>query len=131
MNGRIIEKTPKHDKARFVPLASKLEEILRPRMEGKKRDELIFTTARGTELRAGNAQRDWFTSAAQTVGEPALTPHGLRHTFASLAISAGANIKALQAALGHHSVSFTLDQYGHLYPEGSMAFISVIDSRFM
>lgn len=128
--GRIVEKLPKHDKKRFVPLAAKLEPILREKMAGKKRDELLFTTARGAVLRGGNAQRDWFDAAAEAIGEPDLTPHGLRHTFASLAISAGANIKALQAALGHHSVSFTLDQYGHLYPDDSTSFINAMNTRF-
>jgi integrase len=41
--------------------------------------------------------------------------HALRHTAASLAIQAGANIKALQNMLGHESVGLTLDRYGHLY----------------
>lgn len=39
----------------------------------------------------------------------------LRHTAASLAIQAGANIKALQNMLGHESAGLTLDRYGHLY----------------
>ena len=38
----------------------------------------------------------------------------MRHSCASLAISAGANIKALQTLLGHASAVMTLDQYGHL-----------------
>jgi integrase len=39
----------------------------------------------------------------------------LRHTAASLAIQAGANIKALQNMLGHNSAGLTLGRYGHLY----------------
>ncbi|HVQ51136.1 MAG TPA: tyrosine-type recombinase/integrase [Mycobacterium sp.] len=39
----------------------------------------------------------------------------LRHPAASLAIQAGANIKALQNMLGHESAGLTLDRYGHLY----------------
>ena len=41
--------------------------------------------------------------------------HELRHTAASLAIQAGANIKALQNMLGHESAGLTLDRNGHLY----------------
>jgi site-specific recombinase XerD len=41
--------------------------------------------------------------------------HELRHTAASLAIQAGANIKALQNMLGRESACLTLDRYGHLY----------------
>lgn len=43
-----------------------------------------------------------------------LTPHGLRHTTASLAISAGANVKVVQRMLGHATAAMTLDLYGHL-----------------
>lgn len=41
--------------------------------------------------------------------------HELRHTAASLAMQAGANIKSLQNMLGHESAALTLDRYGHLY----------------
>jgi integrase len=41
-------------------------------------------------------------------------PHGLRHTTASLAISAGANVKVVQRMLGHATAAMTLDLYGHL-----------------
>ena len=44
-------------------------------------------------------------------GIPDITPHDLRHTAASLAISAGANVKAVQTMLGHKSAAMTLDTY--------------------
>jgi integrase len=40
----------------------------------------------------------------------------LRHTFASVTISQGLNIKAISAVLGHEKTSTTLDIYGHLLP---------------
>ena len=40
----------------------------------------------------------------------------LRHTTASLAIVAGADVKTLQTMLGHASAVMTLDRYGHLMP---------------
>ena len=43
-----------------------------------------------------------------------MVPHGLRHTTASLAISAGANVKVVQRMLGHATAAMTLDRYGHL-----------------
>ena len=43
-----------------------------------------------------------------------LRRHELRHTAASLAIHAGANVKVLQRMLGHASAAMTLDRYGHL-----------------
>ena len=48
---------------------------------------------------------------------PRITPHDLRHTAASLAISAGANVKAVQRMLGHASASMTLDTYADLFDD--------------
>jgi integrase len=42
--------------------------------------------------------------------------HECRHTFASLMIAAGVNVKALSTYMGHASVTITLDRYGHLFP---------------
>ena len=42
-------------------------------------------------------------------------PHELPHTAASLAVSAGANVKAVQRLLGHASAAMTLDRYAHLF----------------
>jgi integrase len=48
---------------------------------------------------------------------PAIAPHDLRHTAASLAVSAGANVKALQRMLGHARASMTLDVYADLFDD--------------
>jgi hypothetical protein len=50
-----------------------------------------------------------FDPAAEKAGLPGLTPHELRHTAASLAVAAGANVKAVQQMLGHASAAMTLD----------------------
>lgn len=46
-----------------------------------------------------------------------LTPHDLRHTAASLAISAGAHVKAVQRMLGHAKASMPLDVYADLFDD--------------
>lgn len=46
-----------------------------------------------------------------------LTPHDLRHTAASLAISAGGNVKAIQRMLGHASAAMSLDVYADLFDD--------------
>jgi integrase len=48
---------------------------------------------------------------------PHLTPHDLRHTAASLAVQAGANVKAVQRMLGHASAAMTLDVYAGLFAD--------------
>jgi integrase len=44
-----------------------------------------------------------------------ITPHSLRHTYAALAVQAGANVKVLQKAMGHSDIRLTLDTYGGLF----------------
>jgi len=44
-----------------------------------------------------------------------LTPHEMRHTCAALAVSAGANVKAVPRMLGHASAAMTLDVYAGLF----------------
>ena len=58
----------------------------------------------------------WFDEGA-AVGIKDLTPHELRHTAASLAVSAGADVKAVQRMLGHASAEVTLDLYADLYDD--------------
>ena len=64
-----------------------------------------------------NRQRYSSTDRYPDVGIDGLTPHGLRHTFASLAISAGANVKVVQRLLGHSTAAMTLDLYDHLFDD--------------
>src|SRR4029079_17946400 len=54
---------------------------------------------------------------ATVPGFPKVTPHDLRHTAASLAISEGANPKAVQTMLGHQSAVLTMDTYADLFPD--------------
>jgi integrase len=71
----------------------------------------------GTPMRSRTFQRAVFDEASAAVGLDGLTPHALRHTAASLAIAAGADVKVVQQMLGHKSATVTLDLYGHLFPD--------------
>ena len=130
VNGTIIDKAPKHDKRRTVPLVDSLLPVMEKKTVGKDGGDLVFTTARGAVLRARNERRAWFDAAVKEIGREGFTPHDLRHTFASLAIKSGANPKALQAMLGHSSITITMDRYSHLYPEDLRAFTAGFDELF-
>ena len=116
-NGRLIFDTTKTGEERTVPLPPFLAEQVAAAAAGKGPDDLVFEGTRGGVLRNGNFNRRTFGPAAIAIGEPRLTPHGLRHTAASLAIAAGANVKVVQQMLGHATASMTLDLYGHLFPD--------------
>jgi integrase len=56
--------------------------------------------------------------------------HDLRHTAVALWIAAGANPKEVSIRAGHASVGFTLDRYGHLYPETDSALRDRLDALY-
>jgi integrase len=116
-NGQLVYGTTKTGEARTVPLPRFLADELHPLMDGKSPGDLVFQGARGGLLRNGNFGRRIFAPAAVAIGVPDLTPHGLRHAAASLAIAAGANVKVVQAMLGHATAAMTLDLYGHLFAD--------------
>jgi integrase len=58
-----------------------------------------------------------------------VTPHDLRHTAASLAISAGANVKVVQRMLGHKSAKVTLDTYAALFPDDLDSLAQALSSQ--
>jgi integrase len=61
------------------------------------------------------------------IGRPGLTPHELRHTAASLAIGAGANVKAVQRMLDRASAAVTLDVYSDLFDSDLDAVSTALD----
>ena len=92
-----------------------------PTKTGKSRS-IPMTSSLATALnQIGESQEDLFnrrmdpnpalTSIAKRAGIRALTFHGLRHTFATLALEAGTNIKTVQNWLGHASLKTTIDTY--------------------
>lgn len=58
----------------------------------------------------------------------AITLHECRHTYASFAIAAGVNAKALSTYMGHANISITLDRYGHLMPGNEAEAADLLDA---
>ena len=58
-----------------------------------------------------------FKSVAARAGVSESRFHDLRHTFATEAIRAGVDVETVSKTLGHFSVGFTLDVYGHVTQE--------------
>ena len=108
---------PKDYERRAVPLPAFVVDGLAAHLAGRAPDALAFPSPGGAVLRNGNFRRNTFDAAAERAGLAGVTPHGLRHTAASLAISAGATVGVVQRMLGHSSPSVTLDVYSHLFAD--------------
>ncbi|WP_368664935.1 tyrosine-type recombinase/integrase [Mycobacterium sp. E3298] len=109
--------TPKAHKRRTVPIPQFLLPHLARQCEEKDRDDLLWSGSCGQHLRRPHPTSGWFAKAVAKSGVPRTTPHDLRHTAASLAVSAGANVKAVQKMLGHASAAMTLDIYADLFDD--------------
>jgi integrase len=129
--GRLVWGTPKTHQKRSVPIPRFLCEILKSELAGKSLDDLVFTTQTGKPLRNLNWRRDYFDAAAAEAGLEGLTPHELRHTAASLAVAAGANVKLVQRMLGHKSAVMTLDVYSDLFDDDLDALAERLDASAM
>ncbi len=127
----------KSHKNRTVVLPAFVVDEVAHACEGKGRDELIWPSPRGGYISGPSLWKtSWLAMAvarcqkaadearakeSKKGGQPTtpvfprVTPHDLRHTAASLAISAGANPKVVQRMLGHASAAMTLDVYADLF----------------
>lgn len=115
VRGQAVFSSPKTHQTRNVPVPRFLVDDLTTAVAGKPKDDFVFNAPRGGVLRLQNFRHTVFDPAVHTAGLDGLTPHGLRHTAASLAITSGADVKVVQQMLGHASATMTLDLYGHLY----------------
>ena len=120
--------TPKSHKLRTVPLPEFLLPYLARQCEGKGRTDLLFPGPAGDYQRRPRARSGWWDKAVRVADLARLTPHELRHTAASLAVSAGANVKAVQAMLGHASAAMTLDIYADLFDDDLEAVAVALDA---
>jgi integrase len=137
--GKLTWSTPKNHERRSVPFPKFLVDDLAAQMRGKRREDLVFSAPGGGVLRIATFPTRVFNPAVDklrgldddgkpTTDWPRPTLHDLRHTAASLAISAGANVKAVQTMLGHKSAALTLDTYADLFPDDLEAVANALDA---
>ena len=78
-------------------------------------DDRVFANEIGEPMRPHSVGQA-FNRLVESSGIPRIRLHDLRHTHASHLLAAGVNAKVVSERLGHASVSFTLDTYGHVVP---------------
>lgn len=138
---------------RTVPLSTFVVEALAKTCEGKEHNELIWPSHKGDYLGPPSSVRSWLSGAVDrciadanerraaerkahpkrdpiTPVFPRVTAHDLRHTAASLSISAGANVLVVQRMLGHASAAMTLDTYADLFDHDLNAVADVVGTMW-
>jgi len=81
---------------------------------GGKDDDLVFPNAAGEPMNYSNMVQRYYRKALKDAGIPQIRFHDLRHTYASLLLAQGENVKYIQTQMGHSSPTVTLNVYAHL-----------------
>jgi integrase len=115
--------------SRWVSVPGFVLDELGRQCEGRAADALVFGDG-DRFLPRPKSHDGWFASAVKRAGVQSITPHDLRHTCASLSVSAGVNVLALQRMLGHKSAKVTLDTYADLFDADLDAVGTTLDASY-
>jgi integrase/recombinase XerC len=118
-SGGLVKVTGKGRKQRVVPLGRSAQQAIERYVTargGAAADEPLFLNLRGGRLSGRSVQRVVARRLAQVSEARSLSPHVLRHTFATHMLNAGADLRAVQELLGHASLSST-QIYTHVTTE--------------
>jgi len=118
--GRMYDPKTKASRRR-VPIPDELLTPLREwRLACPKGElDLVFPNGDGKPQHPSNLLRRGFFPALRRAGLRRIRFHDLRHTYASLLIAQGYNIKTVSTLMGHSSIKITMDVYTHLLPDAT------------
>lgn len=88
---------------------------------GTSKDNLAFSNPVTGDRFVPSTLNDWVRKIAKLAGIKAITPHGFRHTHASLCFAAGLSMQDVKERLGHSSITTTMDIYTHVTREQNKA----------
>jgi integrase len=94
--------------------------------QGEQWNELVFCNEIGGPYIPSSAVRSTFTRMLRRGGLPTIRFHDLRHTCATLALSARVNPKVVSEMLGHSNIGITLDIYSHVLPDMQQDAVAVM-----
>lgn len=101
---------------------------------GPKNERYLFCDDHGGPLPSNATRREMrrIIDAIRAAGHefPDITPHSLRHTFATRAIESGMNPQVLKTILGHSTLAMTMDLYSHVMPDTKAAEMEKIAVAF-
>ena len=92
-------------------------------------EDLVFCNGQGNPIDPDNMVKREFFTALSFAGLRKIRFHDLRHSYTTLLISQGENVKFIQSQLGHASIQTTMDRYGHLLPCNQYGVGSKLDSQ--
>jgi integrase len=109
-------RTSKSGRGRHIVLNDEGAALFKSLAAGKSGDELLLAKADGTAWNPSRQARPMAEACEQAKIKPAVSFHILRHTWASLAVMAGAPLMVVARNLGHADTRMVERHYGHLAP---------------
>ena len=106
----------KGSKERMVPFGRSAQESLKLYMKdlsSTKASDPVFINFRGTRLTSRSVARILTKHLIRVASAKSLSPHGIRHSFATHLMAAGADLRTIQELLGHAHLS-TTQRYTHM-----------------
>ena len=97
----------KGGKDRMIILAEHLIDDLGQYLAKKRPDDYFFSNKKGNPLSARNVQKIVKTTARKAEISKKISPHTLRHSFATHLLDAGTDLRRIQELLGHSSIQTT------------------------
>ena len=114
IDGKIIEMPLKTKNAyRTLPLSADAIDVLMQQRRKTGNSEWVFLSPTGGPM-SPDSVLHMLHRILKRAGLPKVRFHDLRHTFATLALQNGVDIKTVSGMLGHFSAGFTLDTYAHV-----------------
>ena len=113
-NGKVVEAPLKTKNAyRTLPLSADAIDVLAQQRRKTGNSEWVFPSPTGGPM-SPDSVLHMLHRVLKRAGLPKVRFHDLRHTFATLALQNGVDVKTLSGALGHYSAGFTLNTYTHV-----------------
>ena len=113
VDGQIVKAPLKTKNSyRAVTISQQAIEVLKQQKK-KTNDEYVFPSPNGGPI-SPDSVNNMLKRVLARAGIPKVRFHDLRHTFATIALQNGVDIKTVSGMLGHFSAGFTLDTYAHV-----------------
>ena len=114
INGELVVSPPKtRNSIRTLALPQQAVDLLVSEHKKHPRNPYLFPSPKTGTMYDPDAFRRTHDKILKAIGAEHIRFHDLRHTFATLSLKSGVDVKTLSGALGHYSAGFTLNTYTH------------------